>query len=774
MTTYDKRSPTYRFITTDLLTNTVLAEIPFRNVSYELALNDAGRFRGDVFVNSETKKLDLFNSTMPGKTGLYVMRNDECVWGGIIWSREYSVNDRSLQIEGSEFTSYLHHRTIWKTFQTTFSGRLDVDDDGDGEISLPTGKPFGIKKGSAVRLIFREPYVGLNSYFLVSKDSDSDTIFIDVGDRFYKVNQYQVTAVNSDKTIATVRLWTQQKHGLQFNDSFVLSGTGLERLDGTKTAKAVNSEYSVTVEVGIGNNSEGLTSVQSSAVNLNASGRLTINGSVPSGEYDVSVAVRTTVFDFVKGLIGTVMSDFTSLDFPNTAIEAGETSAFRVRKLRANGGIVQITTYTPHELSPGQIANVQNVDDRINGEVEVLEVIDDFNFTYRKDTEEIASTDISLKRYRLSERTTRGGVTTYVTSDEFFNIVPHDLAKGSIVHIFGVPDVSVQSGENTVIYKYNGKFLIDSVPIKSGFTHLTTVGHDDNIKFFSMQNRPNAYVEARPEVIVGTYGPFPRLSDIGIILDESDSALFDVDISTQQVRGYKLETVGEFLDTFSEATLGGTGFEYRIECRYDATEDKFLRVLRLIPLVSGLDLTLSSDSLSFLGADKLVFEFPGNVSDFALTENAEDAVTRMFVVGNKKGLSEDASQPYSAATSDALLAGWPLLDASESENDIEEEDLLADFARKYADEATPPIADLSIRVNGSLDPTVGTYTPGQWCSIIINDEYVRLRLDSDLEPLKDRLLRKIQSIEVSIPDASTFPEEVSLELVLEAEVLRNA
>jgi hypothetical protein len=110
------------------------------------------------------------------------------------------------------------------------------------------------------------------------------------------------------------------------------------------------------------------------------------------------------------------------------------------------------------------------------------------------------------------------------------------------------------------------------------------------------------------------------------------------------------------------------------------------------------------------------------------------------------------------------------LDATEDASDIEDEDMLALVASRQVGESIPPIMDFSISINGSLDPVVGSYYPGQWCSIIVDDEFVRMRLESDFEPRKDALLRRIMSIKVSVPDSSTFPERVSLDLVPELEV----
>src|SRR4051812_6954575 len=100
----------YRYFTTDLLTNDVLMEIPFSGVSYERALKAGGSFQGDIPVIVSTRHLELYNTTMPGQTGLYVVRNNVVVWGGIIWSRSYNVKSKVLSVDASEFSSYLHHR----------------------------------------------------------------------------------------------------------------------------------------------------------------------------------------------------------------------------------------------------------------------------------------------------------------------------------------------------------------------------------------------------------------------------------------------------------------------------------------------------------------------------------------------------------------------------------------------------------------------------------------------------------------------------------------
>jgi hypothetical protein len=181
--------------------------------------------------------------------------------------------------------------------------------------------------------------------------------------------------------------------------------------------------------------------------------------------------------------------------------------------------------------------------------------------------------------------------------------------------------------------------------------------------------------------------------------------------------------------------------------------------------------------VSAFGADNLVFEFPGNISDLQIEESAENAVTRFFMVGNIGDLGADISQPYAVASATDLLQpsdpnsrAWPLLDDDESDSDAYDEEILYSYAERYLTEGRPPDAKISVSVNGSLDPIVGTYSPGDWCSLVIDDEFIRQRLASDLEPRDDVIVRKIESFSVSVPDSVTFPEKIELRLVAEWQV----
>ena len=98
----------YRYFAVDLMSNELLAEIPFTDVSYSRSIREAGTFSGSISITEATLNLSLYENTLPGKTAVYVTRNGICVWGGIIWTRSYDIVGKTLAVNASEFTSYLY------------------------------------------------------------------------------------------------------------------------------------------------------------------------------------------------------------------------------------------------------------------------------------------------------------------------------------------------------------------------------------------------------------------------------------------------------------------------------------------------------------------------------------------------------------------------------------------------------------------------------------------------------------------------------------------
>jgi len=731
MAAVDTVASVYRYFTTDLLTNTVLAEIPFKGVSFERSIKAAGSFSGSIPVIPETASMNIYESTMPGKTGLYVVRDQECVWGGIIWSRSYDVVDRDLTVNASEFTSYFYHRNIWKTWSHDFGA--DVVVAGGTLTATLQNLTYDFPVGSKVKIEF-------------------------ITTNMFEYNGYY--------TIAT-------SNGV---DQFTVTGT-----------------------------------------------------SIPAGTYlDATIYARVDTYDYVRQLVDEVLVDFSGTTFPNTEIEPASTTSVTISNKELTSNVATITTSTDHGIIPTQTVSIYNVDATFDGVHDVISTPTANTFTFALSSANVASAAITTNSKSITSKSITNFVGTLTTS------ASHGFSVGDTVVISGVDGAaktvtnkqltsnvatlttSSAHGANigdtitvsSVDATFNGVYYIDDVPttttltygkIASNVASTVVVGGSVSIAVpisvfdgthtiietptvttftisLSDTDMPTTTVtgataNVTPTVDVGTYGPFPGNSDIDIYYSTEDYS--GKNVPNTNYRGYELRSVGEELDEYSDTV---DGFEYRVDCHieYVGNIPVFTREFVLIPIdFPNPPAEGEVSPLSRFGADELVFEYPGNIIDVTMDENAEDSATRFFVVGNIPDLGEDASQPYAVASNtDLLLQGWPLLDQEETRNETGDEEALYAHAQRYLTESRPPISDINVRVNGSLSPKIGEYVPGDWCAIVINDEFVRMRLASDLEPRDTVLVRKIDAYKVKVPDSPSFGEEVELILVTEAEVDR--
>jgi hypothetical protein len=654
----------YRYFLTDLLSNTVISEVPFKGVSYQRVNRRAGEFSGDIPFVEATKGLDLYEATMPGRTGLYVMRNQVCVWGGILWSRTYNVESKTLQVSASEFISYFYHRNLWQTLQygSEFIG-ISFFAVSSGVGVITTEVPHGFVAGQKVKITFTNPIV------------------------------------DGVQTITSVPSATQ----------FAFSTTSA-------------------------------------------------NGSGPS----TSGACRSLVdtFDFARDLIYRVSSDLGGINFANEVIKPAKELQGSVILKRRSSNFVTLRTSSPHEAVPGQEIEVVEVGSGFDGLHVVSEVPDSQTVRYELAGGDVAESALSgIRSLNVIQKQLVDNVATITVN------VPHGAVVGQTVILEGIDAFYTKKLDST----FNGRFTITAIPSATSFSY--TSGGILNVGATAVAGGLATFGS---KFIYGDYGSFTSNSDIGIAFENLDKSGAYQD--TQIFRGFEQRSVGEVLETYSNVVTGG--FEYRIDCDYDFDTAQFTRTFKIIPTERQKSPSGNVYTAEELGANQLVFEYPGNISTFSVEESAEDAATRFFVVGNIEDLSDAASQPYAGASATDLLdnksgKSWPLLDQVETLDKVEDELTLYLYAQDYLYESRPPIGKYSITVNGSLAPIVGSYYPGDWCSIIIDDEFVRQRLANDQEPRDDILIRKIGSYTVNVPDSPTFPESVQLELITDWKVDRS-
>lgn len=648
----------YRYYLTDLLSNTVISEVPFKNVSYEKVNKKAGSFSGTIPFIETTKALDLYEATMPGRTGIYVMRNGVCVWGGIIWSRQYNVQTQELTVDGAEFISYLYHRNIWQT------------------------------------IVYGSEFIGVTAY-----------------------------AISGGVSTIT----TETAHGFSVGQ-FVRITTVNPAVDGTYqiTAVPAANQFRYTT-----------TSANTSGTSTSGACRLLAD-----------------TFDVARDLVYRINTDLGGVNFANEAIRPAKDYDVPIIRKERSSNIVTITTEIEHDIIVGQEVSVYEVGSNLDGTHFVTEVPTPTTFRYKLNGPDVPSSPVSgLQTYNVIQKSMDGLGVAELTLDR-----THNSIVGSSIVVKGVDSFFTGLLDTT----YDGRQIITSVPASNKIRYQT-----GSILSSSVSNVAGGTITMGSKVSYGDFGSYLANSDIGIALDSSIKSGYYRDTLT--FRGFQNRTVGEILEEYSNSVEGP--FEYRIVCGYDYDTASFTRNFEVFPSdipfepANGLYYTAEE-----VGANELVFEYPGNILTFTVDESAEEAATRFFVVGRIEDMNDDASQPYAGAANRAYLSNpdgrsWPLLDQVEQIDEIEDENSLWSYAEDYLYESLPPIGTYNIQVNGSLSPLIGSYEPGEYCTIIIDDEFIRQRLANDQEPRNDVLIRKIESYKVSVPDSPTFPEAVDLTLV---------
>lgn len=104
-------SSRYTYVAADLLSNKIYGDLPLVSVSMDRAISGVGNLSASLHLDDENySNSDLLAWTTTGKTSLYVYRDDTIVWGGIIWTRTYQSQGKSLQITAQTFESYAYKR----------------------------------------------------------------------------------------------------------------------------------------------------------------------------------------------------------------------------------------------------------------------------------------------------------------------------------------------------------------------------------------------------------------------------------------------------------------------------------------------------------------------------------------------------------------------------------------------------------------------------------------------------------------------------------------
>lgn len=121
----------YRYVMADIRTGQMISTLPMTGVTYNIGRWAGTEMSGSVYLpdmlldqmshppgyeferwRHPDRGLPLGSMFEVGNRALYVMRNDEVVWGGILWSRAYSSGDRTMSITGMSWEAYIYYRAF--------------------------------------------------------------------------------------------------------------------------------------------------------------------------------------------------------------------------------------------------------------------------------------------------------------------------------------------------------------------------------------------------------------------------------------------------------------------------------------------------------------------------------------------------------------------------------------------------------------------------------------------------------------------------------------
>lgn len=117
--------PVYTFLACDRETDEVIAELPITGGKWSRVLGGTGSFAGKVTLG-DPDRTDLIEATEPNKVSIYVDRDGDLIWGGMLWGRKYDSKANTLEVSGVEFFSYFVKRVL-RVDSTTLFADEDVD-----------------------------------------------------------------------------------------------------------------------------------------------------------------------------------------------------------------------------------------------------------------------------------------------------------------------------------------------------------------------------------------------------------------------------------------------------------------------------------------------------------------------------------------------------------------------------------------------------------------------------------------------------------------------
>ncbi|MFB7452848.1 hypothetical protein [Streptomyces sp. NPDC056194] len=120
----------YRVVLCDLRSDQVLDVLPAQGIKCDDYIGKTGAASFTIPVTDSTMARRAREAVIPARTAVWIERDGEVWWGGIVWTREITPPSRGraggLAVQAATFDSYLAHRLLTAGWTGTGVDQLDI------------------------------------------------------------------------------------------------------------------------------------------------------------------------------------------------------------------------------------------------------------------------------------------------------------------------------------------------------------------------------------------------------------------------------------------------------------------------------------------------------------------------------------------------------------------------------------------------------------------------------------------------------------------------
>ncbi|NYI05259.1 hypothetical protein [Allostreptomyces psammosilenae] len=141
----------YRVVLCDLRTDRVLEVLPVTQLSFDDFIGKSGSLTATVPVPNRALAVRLRAVLVTGRTAVWVERDGDVWWGGLLWTSTVSSDDRGvvqIEIQAGTFDSYLDHRILYQSLTATDVDQFAIARALVEHVQAAEGGDIGIRTGT--------------------------------------------------------------------------------------------------------------------------------------------------------------------------------------------------------------------------------------------------------------------------------------------------------------------------------------------------------------------------------------------------------------------------------------------------------------------------------------------------------------------------------------------------------------------------------------------------------------------------------------------------